>query len=515
MSAEVLLSLFSGLERAHGEYNIDGQKGSKATGRAFTKKEPVTVELWRAHLRGKKGLGIIPITDDHTVFFGAIDIDVYDNFDPVEVANTVERHDWPLVVCRSKSGGAHVFIFLKEQCTALALRGILRQFAMALGHPKAELFPKQDRLYSKEDVGNWINMPYFDEKNTLRYAIEKGSAINLKRFIELAEERSTTIEELEHTKINSDEFSDAPPCLEQLTITGFPPGSMNNGLFNMGVYARMKFPDDWQRKVHDYNDRFMGPGDAKEVQAILRSLDKKKYVYMCQESPICGMCNKSICNRRKYGIASENSPYKSGGSKKEGRPCILDEIQPPVECHVPPVNSDDEPYWIFYLHGIPMDVSVDMVSSQMKFVRAYLKKFHKVLLPIDENRWAAAMNEILDQAEIIEMAPDAGPEGQLMLHLETFCTGKVQARTQDELILGKPYTDNGRTYFRSQDLMKYLEIQRFKEFSERQLYAIFRRHGAAHHKLMIKGKCVGCWSVLEFNKQLEGFEVPDVRQGAF
>lgn len=507
-NAELFMELFDGLKRAHGEYTIQQAKGAKQVGKAVTKKSPVTPGLWQKHLEGKQGIGIIPIRDDSSAMFGAIDIDSYEGFDPAGISKAVSSNGWPLMVCRSKSGGAHVYLFLAQPVPARLLRSKLRQFSIALGYPKAEIFPKQDSMHGADDIGNWINMPYFEGDNTNRYGFENGEPLTTGGFLQMAQTKRITLKELEALSVTSTEFSDAPPCLEQLVAQGFPPGTMNNGLFNMAVYARMKFPDDWQRVVYDYNDRFMGPGTAQEVQQIIRSVDKKKYTYKCSEAPICGVCDKRICSDRKYSPIGEHSTYKTPAAQKSARHCILEEVETPVICYVPPDTSDDEPYWVFRIHGYDVDVSVDMVQSQTKFIRFYLKKFHRVLLAVDEARWAKKMNELLETAVTEMLAPDAGPEGQLFIHLENFCNGKAQARVQEELLLGKPYKNDGRVFFRSQDLVKYLEINRFKEFSERQLYSIFRRHGAKHHKLMLKGKCVACWSVPSFDEVDGTIETP-------
>jgi len=517
-----LSSLFSGLSRAHGEYVIDDTKGVKQKGKALTKKAKVTLELWEAHTLGKKGLGIIPIKDNSCVSFAAIDIDSYENFDPINIANVIEKNDWPLVVCRSKSGGAHVFVFFSEECEAQPVRAKMKEIATVLGHPTAEIFPKQDRLQNKEDIGNWINMPYFDHKRTTRYAIHNEDSLDLAEFLDYAESKRTTLSDFLDLEVSNTEFEGMPPCLETLIVSGFPKGSMNNALFNMGVYARMKYPEDWHKKIYEYNDRFMGPGSSREVQQIIKSIDKKKYAYKCQEDPICGYCNKVICGGREFGITSGNSPYKSTNATKVSRPCILDKVEEPVECYIPPEGSDDEPYWIFRIHGMPMDVSIDMIQSQSKFLREYLKKFRKMVLPIDETRWMTAINNILENATNHELASDAGPEGHLFIHLESFATGKVQARTKDELVLGKPWNDkeneegNGNlVYFRSPDFMKYLDMQRFKQFKERQIYAILRRNGANHHKFMIKGKCVACWSVPAYDSVQGTFDVPPMAKEQF
>lgn len=511
------MNLFAGLDRAHGEYTIEKQKGLKSVGKALTKKDPVTEELWKMHLTGKKGLGIIPIRDDSTCFFGAIDIDSYGDFDPTVVADACEEQDIPVIVCRTKSGGAHVYMFLSEAVPADLLRAKLRELSISLGYPKAEVFPKQDVIRNKDDVGNWINMPYFQSTHTNRYAIRNKDSLTPGEFVEYAKEQQISLEMLEGLTFSNSEFSDAPPCLESLVTTGFPSGSMNNALFNMGVYARMKHPDNWQKYVYDYNERYMGPGDSKEVQQIIRSLDRKKYIYRCQEQPICSVCNKLICSKREYGVGSTASPYKTARNSKENRPCILDEVQLPIECYQPSELSSDEPYWVFNINGVKMDVSVDMITSQAKFVRTYLKKFHKVILPVDEGRWAATMNEILETAVIHELAPDAGPEGQLWIHLDNFTTGKVQARNQDELLLGKPWLDKeqGRIYFRSSDFMKFLDSNRFKEFKEREIFSILTRAGADHKKFMVKGKCINCWGILQTPVQTEGFDMPNLKGNEF
>lgn len=512
MSSEAtrMMSLFNGLHRAYGEYKLPNKKfdnGEKHKGRAQTVKATVTPEVWESHLNGKMGIGVIPIRDDNTCFFAAIDIDSYKDFDILALEEQVRKHEFPVAVCQSKSGGAHVYMFAAEAVPAAKIRSKIKEIAKVLGHPSAEIFPKQDKMLTKDDIGNWINMPYFNAKDTTRFCILDGDKLNLEEFLRYAEDIRLTYEDLISFEITEGEFQDAPPCLEILTSQGFPKGSMNNALFNMGVYARLAHPDEWQIKVLEYNDRFMGPGDKREVQQIIKSLDKKKYTYRCTDMPICNHCNKGLCSCRKFGIASENSPYKDSlKHRKNQRPCILDEVEQPVICYEPSrFNSSDEPYWTFTIGGSQMDVTLDMVTSQMKFLREYLKKYKKMMLPIDEERWATKMNELLSGADVQEMASDAGPEGQLWVHLENFCTGRIKARSQEELAMGKPWTDNGRTYFRSTEFLRYLETQRFKHFSERDIYTILRRNGAKHHKFMIKGKCVASWSIPEFKEQVEEF----------
>ena len=55
-----------------------------------------------------------------------------------------------------------------------------------LGYGGSEVFPKQTELKSKDDTGNFLNLPYFNYKNSTRYAFDKnGEAATLDDFFNL------------------------------------------------------------------------------------------------------------------------------------------------------------------------------------------------------------------------------------------------------------------------------------------------------------------------------------------
>ena len=67
---ELFMGLFSGRKDVYG--SVEGKSN----------KEPVTEELYRQHLEGKKSLGVYPLLDDATCNFFAVDIDkTVRNFD--------------------------------------------------------------------------------------------------------------------------------------------------------------------------------------------------------------------------------------------------------------------------------------------------------------------------------------------------------------------------------------------------------------------------------------------------
>ena len=91
-----------------------------------------------------------------------------------------------MVVFRSKSGGAHVFIFVKEFVSAKLMRIKLKAIAELLGYHSSEIFPKQDYIrVDRGDTGSFLNIPYHANERTVRYAYDlEGNVLKLDKFIE-------------------------------------------------------------------------------------------------------------------------------------------------------------------------------------------------------------------------------------------------------------------------------------------------------------------------------------------
>ena len=521
--AAKFLHLFAGLQKAHGEsIPLPSKPGEKVKSKNRTVSEPPTEALWQDHLDGVKGLGIIAITEDSICTWGAIDIDVYD-LNLVALEKNIRDMELPFLVCRTKSGGAHLYSFFSEPIAAKLVRGALNEFASILGYPGSEVFPKQEVL-GQDSTGNWINMPYFKAEMTTRYCIHGGSAVSGERFVDLCvasminadalgkiRPRKLVQSALVQPTIDDDDFLDAPPCLQQLVQKGFPQGSKNNALFSLGVYARRKWPDHWEERVVEYNARYMS-GTNAEVQGIIKSLSKKIYEYKCKDIPLFNECQRIECFKRQYGLSK-----KTSRDEKDALPCLLDDVDRPVKVYRPENGSGDEPQWVFCIAGEKLDVTLDMIMDQNKFLREYTKKFERVMVPVALPRWSSDLNELLAEAEPDELPSDAGPEGRLMQLLEGFLTGKVKGLVKSELLTGRPWTGDvhgdelkeGKepyTWFRSQDFYKYCQQQHFNALKEKEYFAIFRRRGGKNRKFMLKGKCVGVWGFPSFTEQTEELE---------
>ena len=83
-------------------------------------------------------------------------------FDHKKLINKIQNLKIPLIVFRSKSGGAHVFLFTSDYVSLALMQDKLNEIRSVLGYGGSEVFPKQRELKSKDDTGNFLNLPYFN-----------------------------------------------------------------------------------------------------------------------------------------------------------------------------------------------------------------------------------------------------------------------------------------------------------------------------------------------------------------
>jgi hypothetical protein len=211
-AAEQLKEFFEGNDRAHGLWNprnIKRATNGKLQGGEFTGDGPASGQDWEKHLAGKMGLGIHPLRDDAKVRWAAIDADEYalgkDDVGLIALEAKVRKLGFKLMVLRSKSGGAHLVLFFNAPVPARNARKLLKTYAAKLGvrsiHKDtgkpipAEIFPKQDELVNG-NLGNFLNMPYFNGDDTTRYAIHNGKRQTCDEFIALAQSMKMTVKDL-------------------------------------------------------------------------------------------------------------------------------------------------------------------------------------------------------------------------------------------------------------------------------------------------------------------------------
>jgi len=480
-------TIFDGLRLAYGTFKIEDRNAKgKATGKAMIVREERTEETWQMHLDGTQSVGIIPINEDNQCRWGCIDIDEY-NFDHTALINKLKNLKLPLVVCRSKSGGAHVFLFTDDFIPAKDMQDVLTRLSVGLGYGGSEIFPKQIALnLDRGDVGNFLNMPYFDHENSLRYAFNPdSSAATIEEFFQLVAENVQTREQALALIVEQDSslpIQDGPPCLQTLCKDGIGEGARNNGLFNVGVYLRKAFPDTWESEILQHNMQFIHPPlPLGEVNSVAKQLLRKDYAYKCKDAPINSVCNKELCMTRKFGIEAVVSGVQIANLRKYNS--------------VPPV-------WFLDVEGKPLEMGTDDLLNQMAFQRACVEQLNFYPRTMKKDMWETRINALLTEMQetdgsIIEVSEDVSVNGIFNEHLEEFCTGHQAAEEKEQILLKRPWTDEEKneTYFRLKDLEGHLLKANFKHFKTHQIAQRLRDINGEATQLRIQSKVVRLWKI--------------------
>lgn len=494
-----MMALFAGNSSAHGthgEPDHDPEKGKWVIKRtARTLAEPVTEELWLQHLTGERPLGIVPIREDSTCLWGSIDIDDYEN-DLTEVVQLVEERGLPLVPCRSKSGGLHLFMFLAVPQPAGQVLSTLRVIAASLGLAGSEIFPKQSQVLTERgDIGSWMVMPYFggtfDGKLQMQVGLRAGgSEMTTSQFMAVAEHSRLSPEafaELVATRHRprtpgaqakrangagrepSVPFGDGPPCLQHLAAQGVPRGGQNNTLMMMGIYFKKSHPADWREKLEVANSRFLDPpGSAEGLVQTIRSLERKEYDYTCKIEPMCSHCDSATCVTRRHGVGDGgNFPRITSMSKLDTEP----------------------PVWFVDVEDKRLEVSTDELQNYMKFHRVCMERLDRCYAILKQQTWLAAISSAMKDLILIEASADVGEGERFREALEEFLTNRQRGLHREDLFAGRPWEDpeDGRHYFRLADLQKFLVKEGFREISRVKIARRIEDLGGAQHFMNIRG----------------------------
>jgi len=507
MSVQKFSSIFDGLKIAYGTYKIEKQQANgKNTGKAAIIREPRDTALWEGHLSGKgRGIGIIPINEDNKSVWGCVDVDQYP-LDHKVLVEKIRKLKLPLVVCRSKSGGAHCFLFTTEWVDAKDMQATLQQISAALGYGGSEIFPKQIKLnLDRDDVGNFLNLPYYDAEDGLRYAIkDDGTSATLEEFFELYENYKQTPEQLTALQVGDPEevlpMKDGPPCLQFLLKNKISEGGRNNGLFNIGVYLRKAYPDSWESEILTYNLQYLEPPlPLSEVNIVAKQLEKKDYAYRCSDSPINAHCNKDLCQTRKHGIGAA--------------------IQGAAIANLRKYNSNP-PVWFLDVNGEPVELDTEALMSQAAFQKCCMEQLNfmprSVSKQVWEGRIGGLMNEMRDnESAIIDVAEDASISGQFYDYLEEFCAHMQKANDKEEILLKRPWTDEetNKTMFRIKDFEAYLKRNKFFEYKLHKIAQRLRDMGAQSRMMKIKGRAVRVWEIPAFDEADVDIKTPSFGSG--
>ena len=398
--------VFAGLQTAYGQTKVTDElsENGKHEAKSFTKKEPVTDLLWQKHLNGDEpALGIVPIREDNKCKWGCIDIDTYP-FDH---------------------------------------KAFIKKIAGVLGYAKAEIFPKQDYIRAdRGDTGSFLNVPYHGSDKSVRYAFDdNGEPLKLEDFFKLYDKYSLTEKELFNLKIieandSDDLLKGAPPCLQTILKDGMPEGGRNDMMYNIGVYLKKRFPNEWQTKMYVYNEQYMKPPlQHVEITRSIESVGKKDYRYKCKLEPIVSFCNSKICSKREFGVGDDVPPPEITGISK---------------------YPSDPPLYFVNIDGDSVEVDDITLHDPEKFSVACMNQIDKPMLPVGKIVWRKMLIKLFEKVTDLDAPESSKIDVQIKDLLGDFIN-KAPGKKLDDLKRGLPFTEDSITHFRFQDFWKYLQ----------------------------------------------------------
>ena len=441
--------VFSGLEIAYGQTKKtdDFSENGKHQTKSFTIKNPPTDKLWQAHLDGEDpALGIVPIREDNKCKWGCIDIDTYP-FDHKSFIKKIRDKNIPMILFRSKSGGAHAFLFTKDFVPASLMRDRLKKIAAELGHARAEIFPKQDYIRAdRGDTGSFLNLPYHGGDKTIRYAFDdEGNCLTLNQFFDMYEKYSLSEKELanvkktkEKEKLEDDNnpLKGAPPCLIAISKEGIPNGQRNNAMYNFGVYLKKRHSSDWDLKMYDYNKKYCTPPlERKEIEILIKSLERKEYQYKCKDEPIQSFCNAKLCVTQEFGVG-------------DGAPS-------PTITEIRKYDSDPPIYFVT-IDGESVEVDDVTLHDSEKFSVASMNQLGRPMLPVGKIIWRKMLIHLFKNLGEVP-APESSKIDVQVKELLADFINKAPGKEMKDIKRGLPYSDEKESFFKFKDFWRYLQ----------------------------------------------------------
>lgn len=482
--------LYAGNPRSCGQYDPE-------TAKMFTKPQGPEARDFDAHFAGVTGLGVVPILDDDTCEWAAIDIDCHGDgegdIDIAKIDEIIRNQVLPLVPCRSKSGGVHAYMFMDKPQPAVRIKVLLARWAGVLGFPGCEVFPKQARLASAKgpkQQGNWINLPYFAGIKTDRYAFRDGQKLDLAGFLDLAESKLVTDADLKLLMMA--EHGEAPPCVYKMMLKGVASGVRNEALYNTVIYLKKAFPTEYEARAWEMNGLlFAKPLGRSEVTRTITSAARPEYSYRCNEEPIHSLCDREACLKKKCGITDEEA-FRN--TTNETLPLFTDLTKYLTE----PTR------WEITMNGVRISNISTPVLLEWRAMREIIAdRLTRVVPLIKPGEWDRILQPLMAEARIIDVPDDASVTGVIRDRLREFAAKtNLMSKGEDTndrkaLLRGMPVVqvvDGERAViFRAQDFVNYLKRAKAEELKGVNLFFAVRDIGVGHARMRAGNANINVW----------------------
>jgi hypothetical protein len=250
----------------------------------------------------------------------------------------------------------------------------------------------------------------------------------------------------------------------------------------------------------EHNMKYFDPPlGMSEIGLITKQLQKKDYKYKCKDAPINSFCNSGLCRTRKFGVGADapDAPQLSSLSKYNSEP----------------------PLWFLDINGKRIELETEALFNQLAFQKACIETINTLPPTLRKQDWETMLNallrEMVELEQIIEASGDTSISGKFSDLVEEFCTHLQPAMDRDEILLGRPWTneDEGKVYFRIKDLEPFLRRNNFVGLSSPKMAQRLREMGGEPFSLFLKGRTTRTWRLPLFDRQDAPFETPEMKKG--
>lgn len=505
--------LFRGYQARYGRYDITGETVAeeKVAGKARTVDQEITIKEYTSHVEGGVGIGVIPLREDSMINFAAIDIDVYKQEDQAKRNLTHEDialalMETPLIVTKSKSGGIHVWLFASTPVSARLATDYLKAQAAQLGVAGCEVFPKQTERHSDDDVGNWINLPYYGGKRTAVIPSKSGSVVeyiepDLEQFLSIAEAAAQAVTEdylIDNTRLpetqrgngeQTELWFDGPPCLQSL-LAGHPDkvagierkyaegvineeqykkqlafttpqlgdGARNWCFFNVGLYLRRRQNEHDTDAVLDKDDQVKLRKSIEDVHTAWRVKTGNAGI-----GPELDTIAKQA-GKGKWGYKCNDEPLKGHCDRrlcmkrKFGVGTGTSDSAFAITGFVV-VDTEDKQYYMTVGDKRIYVPDVASLLNQSRFGEIIANAIDRVWINMADAKFKLMMDELLKKADHIEGPPDSDRLAVMLNALREFVHDKsIEWGKSDSAIF------NGRAVWSEDALEAWFKFDQFTEF---------------------------------------------------
>jgi hypothetical protein len=289
---------------------------------------------------------------------------------------------------------------------------------------------------------------------------------------------------------------------------GVDEGSRNDAAYNLTIYMKRKFPEDYRDRMYDLNGQiFAVPLPFVEIKKVVQSASRRDYRYRCSSEPCKSLCDRKVCLTKKFGITQEQSDE------------IDAEFQIPALTDLVKYNTNPV-RWEMTCEGTRLVMSTEELF-EWRIVRLRLaERLLRVVPPLKNDKWQKLLTALMATCRVEDAPEDASVDGLIKGQLTDFLRKcDLQSAGDDTadrkaLYRGLPVVqvdENGtrHVYFRGQDFVQHLKRAKTEELKGVNLWFTLKQIGVKHGRFRVEDKTPSVWFVELTDEHQLNMTVPD------